>query len=179
MAIPSPSKLWLFHRGVSGSEDTKRRINPGSRDCDRHIRCGNWQGSAHQEEAARRPTLPERDAFQHSHKSAHRSITPPCQNRGPAKDERSEGRMQFVELGAHKADDVLVSIPIRPSGRMQCLRRPLWARGIRVSILIRPEGRMQPKGRATITCLPSVSILIRPEGRMQQRSTSNDPRKFT
>ena len=34
------------------------------------------------------PTLPERDAFQHSLNSAHRSITLPCQNRGPAKDER-------------------------------------------------------------------------------------------
>ena len=30
--------------------------------------------------------------------------------------------MQFVELGAHKADDVLVSIPILPEGRMQLCR---------------------------------------------------------
>ena len=34
------------------------------------------------------PTLPKGDAFQHSQNSAHRSITLPCQNRGPAKDER-------------------------------------------------------------------------------------------
>ena len=33
-------------------------------------------------------TLPERDRFEHSQNFAHRSITPPCQNRGPAKDER-------------------------------------------------------------------------------------------
>ena len=33
------------------------------------------------------PFLPERDRCEHSQNSAHRSITPPCQNRGPAKDE--------------------------------------------------------------------------------------------
>ena len=31
--------------------------------------------------------LPKGDASQHSQNSAHRSITPPCQHRGPAKDE--------------------------------------------------------------------------------------------
>ena len=33
-------------------------------------------------------TLSERDAFQHSQNFACCSIAPPCQNRGPAKDER-------------------------------------------------------------------------------------------
>ena len=33
-------------------------------------------------------TLPERDTFEHSQNSAHCSITPPCQNRGPVKYER-------------------------------------------------------------------------------------------
>ena len=33
-------------------------------------------------------TLPEKDGFEHSLNSCSRSITPPCQNRGPAKDER-------------------------------------------------------------------------------------------
>ena len=32
--------------------------------------------------------LPERDEFEHSQNSTYRSIMPPCQNRGPAKDER-------------------------------------------------------------------------------------------
>ena len=32
--------------------------------------------------------LPKGDAFQHSQNSAHRSMTPLCQNPGPAKDER-------------------------------------------------------------------------------------------
>ena len=32
-------------------------------------------------------TLPERDEYEHSQNSASGSITPPCQNRGPAKDE--------------------------------------------------------------------------------------------
>ena len=31
-----------------------------------------------------RPTLPERDECEHSQNCARRSITPPCQNRGPA-----------------------------------------------------------------------------------------------
>ena len=34
------------------------------------------------------------DAFQHSQNSARRSITPLCQNRGPAKDERKTPRMR-------------------------------------------------------------------------------------
>ena len=34
------------------------------------------------------------DAFQHSQNSARRSITPLCQNRGPAKDERETPRMR-------------------------------------------------------------------------------------
>ena len=34
------------------------------------------------------PTLPEGDSFEHSQNSARRSITPLCQNRGPAKGER-------------------------------------------------------------------------------------------
>ncbi len=34
------------------------------------------------------PTFPQRDICEHSQNSARRSITPPCQNRGPAKDER-------------------------------------------------------------------------------------------
>ena len=33
------------------------------------------------------PTLPKGDASQHSQNSARRSITPPCQNRGPEKYE--------------------------------------------------------------------------------------------
>ena len=32
--------------------------------------------------------LPKGDEFEHSQYSAHRSIMPLCQNRGPAKDER-------------------------------------------------------------------------------------------
>ncbi len=40
-----------------------------------------------------RQTLPKRDAFQHSQNSARRSIMAPCQNRGPAKDERKTVRI--------------------------------------------------------------------------------------
>ena len=40
------------------------------------------------------PTLPERDEYEHSHKSAHRSMMPPCQNREPAKDERKTPRIR-------------------------------------------------------------------------------------
>ena len=32
--------------------------------------------------------LPKGDEYEHSHNIARRRITPPCQNRGPAKDER-------------------------------------------------------------------------------------------
>ena len=39
-------------------------------------------------------TLPEKDAFQHSQNSTRRSITLPCQNRGPAKDERKTVRIR-------------------------------------------------------------------------------------
>ena len=66
------------------------------------------------------------------------------------------------------ADCGLVSILIRPEGRMQH-RCPSQSNPFcRVSILIRPEGRMQRSvdddGVIEDTY---VSILIRPEGRMQ------------
>ena len=41
-----------------------------------------------------RPTLLKRDTFQHSHNAAHRRITPPCQNRWPAKDDRKTIRLR-------------------------------------------------------------------------------------
>ena len=34
--------------------------------------------------ARKRPTLPEMDEYEHSQNSARRSMTPPCQNRGPS-----------------------------------------------------------------------------------------------
>ena len=71
---------------------------------------------------------------------------------------------------------LLVSILIRPEGRMQLSEsaRPILFPGSTgvstpVSILIRPEGRMQPQlsTQANTTAI-YVSILIRPEGRMQR-----------
>ena len=41
-----------------------------------------------QTRASARPTLPEGDECEHSQNYARHIITPPCQNRGPAKDER-------------------------------------------------------------------------------------------
>ena len=41
------------------------------------------------------------DAFQHSQNSARRSITPLCQNRGPAKDERKTPRMRRVSVASN------------------------------------------------------------------------------
>ena len=51
-----------------------------------HLRWAVWTAAPHPGTACW-PTLPERDAFQHSQNSVRRSITPPCQNRGPAKGE--------------------------------------------------------------------------------------------
>ena len=81
---------------------------------------------------------------------------------------RPEGRMQLRRhrvLGAFKP----VSILIRPEGRMQ---PGWWCRllaSTQVSILIRPEGRMQPGWWCRLLASTQVSILIRPEGRMQRR----------
>ena len=81
---------------------------------------------------------------------------------------RPEGRMQLV-YGGRWHNPSLVSVLIRPSGRMQPLRQIPPGVLERVSILIRPSGRMQPLsdfnpvGKGMV-----VSILIRPSGRMQQ-----------
>ena len=65
---------------------------------------------------------------------------------------------------------MIVSILIRPSGRMQPVV-PGWETITNaVSILIRPEGRMQLAGSGRDGVHgQAVSILIRPEGRMQPR----------
>ena len=44
--------------------------------------------------------VPKGDAFQHSQNSARRSITPPCQNRGPMKDERKTPRIGPVSVAS-------------------------------------------------------------------------------
>ena len=65
------------------------RVNPQA--CTKpalgHLRWAVWTAAPHPGTACW-PTLPERDAFQHSQNSASRRITPPCQNRGPSKGDR-------------------------------------------------------------------------------------------
>ena len=47
-----------------------------------------------------------------------------------------------------------------------------------VSILIRPEGRMQHTIRVNWSSASGVSILIRPEGRMQRYCENCDPYEY-
>ena len=54
-------------------------------------------------------TLLERDKYEHSQKSARRSITPPCQNRGPAKDERKPYGYARVQVDSDADADNLES----------------------------------------------------------------------
>ena len=95
--------------------------------------------------------------------------------------------MQFVELGAHKADDVLVSIQkagcnayddrfgrvvfeFQSSSGQKAGCNPPGPSPLgstAVSILIWPEGRMQYDNPPPHAPVKAVSILIRPEGRMQ------------
>ena len=80
---------------------------------------------------------------------------------------RPEGRMQ-QGWKVWQAGDRSVSILIRPEGRMQLSSPHPPVSGMEVSILIRPEGRMQPRWHRRRRQQGLVSILIRPEGRMQR-----------
>ena len=80
---------------------------------------------------------------------------------------RPEGRMQR-QGAVHSLSLVRVSILIRPEGRMQLGTGPQHRERLDVSILIRPEGRMQLEAVGVSASCPAVSILIRPEGRMQR-----------
>ena len=54
-------------------------------------------------------TLSERDECEHSHNSAHCSITPPCQNRGPVKYERKTLWIRPC-VGASDDDNLITAI---------------------------------------------------------------------
>ena len=87
------------------------------------------------------PTLPERDAFQHSQNSAHRSITRPCQKREPAKDERKTPRIR-PRAGVQRRLRQQPGDPAPGVGRLRAGLRGRWQRG-----LLEPAGAESPEGR--------------------------------
>ena len=85
-----------------------------------------WTAAPHRGTACW-PTLPERDQFEHSQNSAHCSITPSCQNRGPAKDEMEpppfgDGKIRLVIIGTS------TDTPLQWGHRLSAMERPLRRR---------------------------------------------------
>ena len=57
------------------------------------------------------PMLPERDEYEHSQKSVRRCITPPCQNRVQAEDERKPAQVR-PRVGGQRCQLRRQSIPL-------------------------------------------------------------------
>ena len=62
-----------------------------------------------------RHALPERDEFEHSHKSTNHSIMPLCQNRGPAKGEWKGVRIRS-RVGGQRCRHQQLGEPASPTG---------------------------------------------------------------
>ena len=86
-------------------------------------------------------TLPERDEFQHSQNFACRSIRPPCQNRGPAKDERKTVRIRPRVCGQRRRRQQLAELA-PGAGRLRAGLRGRGERG-----LLEPARAESPKDR--------------------------------
>ena len=71
------------------------------------------------------PTLLKRDEFEHSLNSGSRSITPPCQNLGPAKDERKALRIR-PRAGGQRRRRQQPRDPAPPPGRLLRATRSYW-----------------------------------------------------
>ena len=80
--------------------------------------------------------LPERDECEHSHKSARRSITPPCHNRGPAKDVRKTVRI-CPRVGGHRRRRQQPAHPLLGAGRLRAGLRGRRQRGLRPRLVSR------------------------------------------
>ena len=86
------------------------------------------------------PTVPKGDVFQHSRNCAHRSITPPCQNRGPAKYERETVRLR-PRVGGQRRRRQQPGDPAPGAGRLRAGLRGRGQRG-----LLEPAGAESPEG---------------------------------
>ena len=107
------------------------RVNPQA--CTKpalgHLRWAVWTAAPHPGTACW-PTLPERDTFQHSQNSTRRSITRPCQNRGPVKDERKTVRIR-PSVGGHRRRRKQLAHPPLGAGRLRAGLQGRRQRGLR------------------------------------------------
>ena len=67
-----------------------------------------------------RPTLPKGDRCEHSQNSGGRNIAPPCQNRGPAKDERKTVRIR-PRVGGQRRRRQQLGEPAPGAGRLRAV----------------------------------------------------------
>ena len=74
------------------------------------------------------PSLPERDECEHSQNFARRSITAPCQNRGPAKDGRKTPRIR-PRVGGQRRLRQQPGAPAPGAGLLRAGLRRTWAAG--------------------------------------------------